>query len=480
MVGLNHEFARELLWREYPTDQRGSYFRQFWDVARRPRQRRPMPDALREQLRDIPPLHTLAAEPRTSATTTTARRQGGTASELVLVIRGELLKRYPTAVIYAHRASWHAKPTASIDPSTERALVALTAAEERRRRRRRSQTPLYEAKVDPDIYFFGFDLTAEDAQGGTGEDPTDDPGWFFVIKERPGEPRFGLDDVRTAPTPRRSTGTTCAGTRVGAAPGDVLRRDEPARRSPSTTPRRPTDGEQAQPRRRRQVAWRRARARPRWAYILFRAPVMVRSTRARCCGRDPEHGVRRARRAEGAPRRRQPPRDARRAERAASDVRARLAGAAPGRRAARASGAARARARRPGRKPWRGAARSRGRHAAAAALESSPPFSDPRQQRRRAGRRVAVRCSSRCASRRASRRASSRSCGCAIYPDDCRVDTFEETSRADRARERAALLARRSGARAASRRTSAPPGAASSAGARLGPGGLPRRARTGR
>ena len=25
MVGLNHEFARELLWREYPTDQRGSH-----------------------------------------------------------------------------------------------------------------------------------------------------------------------------------------------------------------------------------------------------------------------------------------------------------------------------------------------------------------------------------------------------------------------------------------------------------------------
>src|SRR6185295_9105659 len=33
LVGLNHEFARELLWREYPTDQRGSYFRQFWDVS---------------------------------------------------------------------------------------------------------------------------------------------------------------------------------------------------------------------------------------------------------------------------------------------------------------------------------------------------------------------------------------------------------------------------------------------------------------
>ncbi|KKO19755.1 MAG: hypothetical protein BROFUL_01531 [Candidatus Brocadia fulgida] len=32
MAGLNHEMARELLWREYPTDQRGTCFRQFWDV----------------------------------------------------------------------------------------------------------------------------------------------------------------------------------------------------------------------------------------------------------------------------------------------------------------------------------------------------------------------------------------------------------------------------------------------------------------
>ena len=32
MVGLNHEMGKELLWNEYPTDERGSYFRQFWDV----------------------------------------------------------------------------------------------------------------------------------------------------------------------------------------------------------------------------------------------------------------------------------------------------------------------------------------------------------------------------------------------------------------------------------------------------------------
>ena len=40
LVGLNHEFARELLWNEYPTDMQGSYFRQFWDVSVVPNRRR--------------------------------------------------------------------------------------------------------------------------------------------------------------------------------------------------------------------------------------------------------------------------------------------------------------------------------------------------------------------------------------------------------------------------------------------------------
>lgn len=29
----HQRLAHESLWREYPTDQRGSYFRQFWDVS---------------------------------------------------------------------------------------------------------------------------------------------------------------------------------------------------------------------------------------------------------------------------------------------------------------------------------------------------------------------------------------------------------------------------------------------------------------
>ena len=122
MVGLNHEFARELLWREYPTDQRGSCFRQFWDVRGMLDPAEPDPEALREKLRDIPQLHHWPRA-RRSATTTTASRAGDNEQEVVLVIRGELLKKYPTAVIYAQQGALAARRTATIDPSQERLLV---------------------------------------------------------------------------------------------------------------------------------------------------------------------------------------------------------------------------------------------------------------------------------------------------------------------------------------------------------------------
>ena len=36
LTGMNHEFSRELLWREFPTDMRGSYFRHFWEYDNDP------------------------------------------------------------------------------------------------------------------------------------------------------------------------------------------------------------------------------------------------------------------------------------------------------------------------------------------------------------------------------------------------------------------------------------------------------------
>lgn len=204
MVGLNHEMARELLWREYPTDQRGSYFRQFWDVSNFLPPSADDNEGLREKLKDIFPIHLWPKKPSTEKPIAhelgqhNPRVENGQKANLVLVIRGELLKRYPTAVIYAHKADWGLIPdTTTKDINEERRFVELTQAERDNPgdHRDKIKTPLFEAKVEPDIYFFGFDLDDEQARGTLNPTSTnDDPGWFFVIKERPGEPRFGLDD----------------------------------------------------------------------------------------------------------------------------------------------------------------------------------------------------------------------------------------------------------------------------------------------
>jgi hypothetical protein len=200
MVGLNHEFGRELLWREYPTDQRGSYFRQFWDIRSFLAEPGADVEALKKRLRDITELHTWSLSDELGDHDN-REAQGDKEEELVLVIRGELLKKYPNAVVYAHRADWERDEAGAIDKSRPRKLHDLTPAMEGNPPRDIVKTPLYDAAVEPDIYFFGFDITVEKAKGGfVPEGGTEeDPGWFFVIKERPGEPRFGLDIGKSAP-----------------------------------------------------------------------------------------------------------------------------------------------------------------------------------------------------------------------------------------------------------------------------------------
>ena len=199
MVGLNHEFARELLWREYPTDQRGSYFRQFWDVStilKDPALEGKAEDKRREPYYDIPKLHEWRRKSKLGDHDNRQKPGEPPKDEVVLVIRGELLKKYPTAVVYAHKADWTINPkTHKADPSEPRSLSRPEEGDKEKPDTEVIRTPLYSAKVDPDIYFFGFDLTVSDAKGETEpETPTfANAGWFFVIKERPGEPRFGFD-----------------------------------------------------------------------------------------------------------------------------------------------------------------------------------------------------------------------------------------------------------------------------------------------
>jgi hypothetical protein len=155
MVGLNHEMGRELLWREYATDRRGTYFKYFWDEGG---------TTSTQSAVDLPLIHRWAKALGQNAIE-------GRPEPLILLVRGQLFRRYPNALLYAAKAE---RDTAGrIKPgATER-------------------FPLFRGVAPPDVTFFGFQLTEAEARGSA--QPGGDPGWFFVIQQQPGEPDFGLD-----------------------------------------------------------------------------------------------------------------------------------------------------------------------------------------------------------------------------------------------------------------------------------------------
>lgn len=272
MVGLNHEMARELLWREYPTDQRGTPFRQFWDVSGARPEPGLTPEQAKESLLDIPELHRW---PRVSKLGDHDHREkpGDNEQEAVLVIRGELLKKYPTAIIYAHKARWEPDDGVA-HPTNERRLVELTSAQEADPPDTIVKTPLYEARVSPDITFFGFDLKISEAKGGDGTDPDDDAGWFFCIKERPGEPRFGFDIEAESSDPPETV-NDIAWTTIGTAEGAFLAAGalSPFSLDPTLEP----DDDEKLEQRADDLAVLAAAptSAARWAYLTYQSPVLV-------------------------------------------------------------------------------------------------------------------------------------------------------------------------------------------------------------
>lgn len=176
MVGLNFEMGRQLLWNGYPTDQRGSYFRQFWDVSgyvpgpSDPPLNSPQ---LIEMLKDIPPINTWP--PATDIGTHPNPARPASGSVLVLLIRGELMRRYPTTHVYAVPGMLQTQPDGSIkripnpDPSQE-------------------MNPLFRGAMSPDLNYFGFSLSPAAALSGP-----DSAGYYFVLEQHPTQPRFGLE-----------------------------------------------------------------------------------------------------------------------------------------------------------------------------------------------------------------------------------------------------------------------------------------------
>ncbi|MDQ2588402.1 hypothetical protein [Saccharothrix yanglingensis] len=275
LVGLNHEMARELLWREYPTDQRGTPFRQFWD----PRPALPRPKetaaARRERLYDIPPVHDWGRKALLGHNPNPKPEPGDPPpkNDLVLVIRGELLRKYPTAAVYAHKAAWPDAPGQPGVPDMSGERTPAPLPENVDPPPELIRLPIYEAKVEPDIYLLGFDLDADEARGGNG-----DLGWFFVLEERPGDPRFGLDEDQPGEQTEVEVWNDLSWGKVDPAPGhgfirfdggvtvglDDFNGDED---DPEKALQREDDEQIPQ--------WHPNVSAADVAYILFQAPVLV-------------------------------------------------------------------------------------------------------------------------------------------------------------------------------------------------------------
>ena len=154
LVGLNHELMSELRWREYPTDLRATSFARFW----------PRPDGAD----DIPPIHTWGATMLGDHATL-----GGEAL-VVLLVRGDVVRRYPDLVVGAVRArAEQPEPDPAATPAPPVFALTIDPA-----------TTAYAFRIDPN------ELVAPwSAQ---------QPGWFFVLREHGYRIRFGFDVPRGA------------------------------------------------------------------------------------------------------------------------------------------------------------------------------------------------------------------------------------------------------------------------------------------
>jgi hypothetical protein len=152
LVGMNHEMDGELLWRSYPTDQRGTPFQRFWERV--------------DGTVDIDPVHLwpsdqpLATAGQPSRFTTSSG--AGADGQIVLLLRGQLLRRYPNMVVYAVRGS-HAAPGTQVDPAGQ---------------------PVFAGRLQPDVSLVGFGLTPQ--QLASDE-------WWFILEQQLTAPRFGFD-----------------------------------------------------------------------------------------------------------------------------------------------------------------------------------------------------------------------------------------------------------------------------------------------
>lgn len=196
MLGANHEMGRELLWQGFPTDQRGTPLRHFWQRL--------------DGATDIDPIHQWGPRPLGG--------QPGSTPMLVLLLRGQLLERFPHLSIYAYPKAPNDKRPGGDSP----AEMDPNAIER----------PVLRGHLGSDITYVGFGPRIRPEESELRN-------WFFVLEEHMTEPRFGFDDP-DGPRRQGPGWMDVDWSEVGVAAGQCfsgadLRRAPPARSQPDWT-----------------------------------------------------------------------------------------------------------------------------------------------------------------------------------------------------------------------------------------------------
>ena len=153
LCGMNTEMGRELLWREYPTDQRGSYFKKFWDTDTS------IENMQNDSYFDIKSMHTWENG--------LGKNHNDSKSELLMfAVKGDLMRSYPDTKIYLHKVVKNEYGTYVESKEIEKEGVIIE--------------PAAQAFFRDDIYVVGFKIKYSEALGSPDGDNN---GYMLVFKQ---------------------------------------------------------------------------------------------------------------------------------------------------------------------------------------------------------------------------------------------------------------------------------------------------------
>ena len=171
LCGMNTEMGRELLWREYPTDQRGSYFKKFWDSFTT------VEDIQKDNFFDVESLHRWTGNLGENHVVIGNQSKGDL---LFFAIKSDLMKLYPDTKITLRNA---------ICSYTNNSLKFVAGDRE-------ILKPVSEGFVRDGIYVVGFLIDFEKALGcpPEGEFENKDCGFMLVFEKAKENIEFKLNE----------------------------------------------------------------------------------------------------------------------------------------------------------------------------------------------------------------------------------------------------------------------------------------------